>query len=270
MTILYVLAAVAAVFFAFQINVWAGIALVAIILGAGIYYYIPRYYAARGNQAYAAGDDEAAYRWYKKAIETGRASVMMKSSYAYTLMRTGREDEAEKVLDPIIRVKSLDPKKRNLAKQQRCMVYYRQGRIDEAIEDVQALFEEGYVNSAVHGMLGYFMLLRGDDLDETLKVCEEAYDYNKDNRDILDNLAICYYRLGRYEDAERISDELLENCENFVEGCYHGAQIAVALGKYDRADELLEEISDCKRSAMTTVTEEQIEELKKEIKSKKK
>ena len=265
MTILYVLAAVAAVFFAFQINVWAGIALVAIILGAGIYYYIPRYYAAKGNQAYAAGDDEAAYRWYKKSYETGRTTVLMKSSYAYILMRTGREDEAEKVLDPIIRVKSLDPKKRNAAKQQRCMVYYRQGRMDEAIEETQALFDEGYINSNVYGMLGYFKLLRGDDINETLKICEDAYEYNKDNRDILDNLAICYYRLGRYEDAERISDEMFENY-TFVEGCYHGAQIAMALGKYDRAEEILAKLPECKRSAMTTVTEEQIEELREEIK----
>ena len=266
MTILYVLAAFAAVFFAFQINVWAGIALIAIILGAGIYYYIPRYYAAKGNQAYAAGDDEAACQWYKKSYETGRTTVLMKSSYAYILMRTGREDEAEKVLDPIIRVKGLDPKKRNAAKQQRCMVYYRQGRLDEAIEEVQALFDEGYINSNVYGMLGYFKLLRGDDINETLKICEDAYEYNKDNRDILDNLAICYYRLGRYEDAERISDELFENCDTFVEGCYHGAQIAMALGKYDRAEEILGKLPECKRSAMTTVTEEQIEELKEEIK----
>lgn len=269
MTLLYILAACAAVFFAFNINVWAGVALVAVIIGAGIYYYIPRYYAAKGNQAYYAGDDEKAYQLYKKSYETGRSTVNIKASYAYVLMRTGREDEAEKVLDPIIRVKSLDPKKRNMAKQQRCMVYYRQGRLDEAIEEVQALFDDGYINSNVYGMLGFFKLLRGDDLNETLKICEAAYEYNKDNRDILDNLAMCYYRLKRYEDAERISNELLEKSDSFVEGCYHGAQIAVALGKYGRAEEILEKLPECKRSAMTTVSEEQIEELKREIESKK-
>ena len=118
------------------------------------------------------------------------------------LLRTGYADEAEKVLDPIIRVKGLAPEK-NLAKQQRCMVYYKQGRLDEAIEDAQSMMNEGYRNSSIYGMLGYFKLLRNDDLDETTKLCEEAYDYNSDDRDIKDNLSICYFRKGEYEKAEK-------------------------------------------------------------------
>ena len=61
----------------------------------------------------------------------------------------------------------LAPEKKNLAKQQRCMVYYKQGRLDEAIEDAQSMMNEGYRNSSIYGMLGYFKLLRNDDLDET-------------------------------------------------------------------------------------------------------
>ena len=52
-------------------------------------------------------------------------------------------------------------------------------------------------------MLGFFKLLRNDDLDETTKLCEEAYDYNSDDRDIKDNLSICYFRKGEYEKAEK-------------------------------------------------------------------
>lgn len=83
------------------------------------------------------------------------------------------------------------------------MVYYKQGRLDEAIEDAQSMMNEGYRNSSVYGMLGYFKLLRNDDLDETTKLCEEAYDYNSDDRDIKDNLSICYFRKGEYEKAEK-------------------------------------------------------------------
>lgn len=267
MNILYVLIAFAAVFFAFQINIWAGIGLIALIVIVGIYHYIPSFYVTKANQAYAAGNEEAAYEWYKKAYDTGRTNVQMKSSYAYILLRTGREDEAEKVLDPIIRVKSLDPKKKNLAKQQRCMVYYRQGRLGEALDEAKELYNDGYVTSNLYGMLGYFKLLNGDDLNETLELCEEAYDYDKDNRDILDNLSICYYKLKRYEDAEKISDELLEGNEGFVEGCYHGAQIALARSKYDKAAEIIGEIPNCKRSKMTTVSEAEIETLRREIES---
>ncbi len=79
------------------------------------------------------------------------------------------------------------------------------------------MMNEGYRNSSIYGMLGYFKLLRNDDLDETTKLCEEAYDYNSDDRDIKDNLSICYFRKGEYEKAEKISDELVGSAPNFVE-----------------------------------------------------
>lgn len=265
MNFLYVLIAGAAVFFAFQINIWLGIGVIALIIGFGIYHFIPSFYVSKANQAFEAGNEELAYEWYKKAYDTGRTNVQMKSSYAYILLRTGRQDEAEKVLDPIIRVKGLDAKKRNLAKQQRCMVYYRQGRLDEAIAEAEELYESDYKTSNIYGMLGYFKLLRGDDINEVLKICEEGYEYNKENRDILDNLAMCYYRVGRYEDAERISDELWEVTDTFIEGCYHGAQIALAMGKYDKAADYIKKTAECKRTKMTTISEEEIETLKRQI-----
>ena len=194
MNLIAVLIALAIIIVAFKFNVFLGIAVAIVAIGVGIYNFLPTYYAINGNKAFEIGDEDRAREWYKKACETGRANVKLKSSYAYVLLRTGYADEAEKVLDPIIRVKGLAPEKKNLAKQQRCMVYYKQGRLDEAIEDAQSMMNEGYRNSSIYGMLGYFKLLRNDDLDETTKLCEEAYDYNSDDRDIKDNLSICYFR----------------------------------------------------------------------------
>lgn len=265
MSFLYVILGVVVIAIAFKINTWLGVGILAAIAAFGIYQYLPMYYVTRGNQAFQRGDEQEAYKWYKKGYDTGRMNVKTKSSYAYLLMRLDKADEAEKILDPIIRVKGLDPKKKNVAKQQRCMVYYRQGRIKEAVDEAMELYNDGYRTSNLYGMLGYFKQLNGDDMDEVLKICEEAYEYDKDNRDILDNLALCYYKLGRYEDAEKISDELMANSDTFVEGCYHGAQIALALGKHDKAKELLSKLAECKRSAMTTITEEEIEKLRQEV-----
>lgn len=265
MSFLYVILGIIVIAVAFKFNTMLGIVLLAAIVIYGIYHFIPTFYATRGNQAYAAGDEDAAREWYKKAYDTGRTTIKLKSSYAYILLRTGYADEAEKVLDPIIRVKSLAPEKKNLAKQQRCMVYYKQGRIDEALSEAMELYESGYKTSNLYSMLGYFKMLHGDPLEETLAMCEEAYDFNNDNRDILDNLSLCYYKLGRYEDAERISDELLKNNDEFVEGYYHGAQIAVKRNNYNKAEEYLEKLSQCKRSGMTTITEEEIANLKQEV-----
>ncbi len=266
MSFLYIILGVLVVFLAFKfVGTWAGLILIALVLLYGIYHFIPSYYVIMGNRAFSEGKDEESCAWYKKAYDTGRTKVEVKTSYAYILMRTGNADEAERVLDTIIRVKGLAPQKKNLAKQQRAMVYYKQGRLDEALEEAQELFDSGYKTVNLYGMMGYFKQLHGDPLDETLAICEEAYDYDDENRDILDNLSICYYKLGRYEDAERISDKLLENNTEFVEGCYHGAQIAMKLGKTDKARKCLEMLSKCKRSGMTTITEEEIKLLADEV-----
>lgn len=267
MSFLYIILGILIIVVAFKFNVWLGIGLLALIVGYGIYHFIPSYYVTKGNQAFAAGDENAAREWYKKAYDTGRTRVEMKTSYAYILLRTGYADEAERVLDPIVRVKGLKPEKRNLAKQQRCMVYYKQGRLEEALEEAMELYESGYKTSNLYGMLGYFKMLHGDPIDETLAICEEAYDYNSDNRDIADNLSICYYKLGRYEDAEKVSDALLKENDSFIEGYYHGAQIAMKRGNYEKAKEYLGKLSECKRSGMTTITEEEIENLKQEVKN---
>ena len=223
MNLIAVLIALAIIIVAFKFNVFLGIAVAIVAIGVGIYNFLPTYYAINGNKAFEIGDEDRAREWYKKACETGRANVKLKSSYAYVLLRTGYADEAEKVLDPIIRVKGLAPEKKNLAKQQRCMVYYKQGRLDEAIEDAQSMMNEGYRNSSIYGMLGYFKLLRNDDLDES--------------------------------------------APNFVEGFYHGIQIAMKLNKYDKAAEYAEKLKECKRSGMTTVTEEEVNKLIQEVKN---
>ena len=51
--------------------------------------------AALGTFAGARGDYERAERYLKRAIATGKASVVAKNDYAYTLMKLGRLDEAE-------------------------------------------------------------------------------------------------------------------------------------------------------------------------------
>lgn len=267
MGILLFLAAVVALIFAFKYNIILGLVLLAALIGILIYRLLPSYYIMNGNKAFSAGDEDGALAWYKKAYDTGRTKVEMKTSYAYMLLRTGHADEAEKVLDPIIRVASLAPEKKNLAKQQRCMVYYKQGRLDEAMEDAEALMESGFRNTNLYGMLGYFKLVHGDDMKDTLSLCEEAYEYNSDNKDINDNLALCYYNLGRYNEAAKHAEKVIELAPDFLEGYYHGAQIAVKMGDYKKAAEYLEKTAQCRRSNLTTVTEKEVEELIQEVKN---
>lgn len=265
MSIIYVISTIIILVVAFKINVWLGIAAIALLALYGIYSALPTIYEMNGNRAYAAGDYNASKMWYKKAYDTHRSKVRTRISYSAILLRTGDNDEAETILNAIIRAKGAKPDVKNRAKQQRCMVYYKQGRLDEAMEEAAELFENGYKNTAMYGMIGYFKLVRGDDIDETTKFCEEALEYNDDDRDIMDNLSICYYKKGEYDKAKELSDKIVEGNPTFIEAYFHGAQIAEKLGNYKTALEYLDKIPECTRSNMTTVSEEEIATLRSEV-----
>lgn len=266
MNFIYAICAAAAIFFAFRFSWIIGIIVSLLVVIYAIYAYIPTFWAVKAQKAFADGDFKAAKRFYRKSVNTNRAKAQIRINYAYVLMRTGDFDEAEKILDPIVRAKY--EKKQNLslsAKQQRCMVYYKQGRLDEAMEDAMELFNSGYKNTQLYGMIGYFKLERGDNLNDVTAFCEEAYDYNSDDRDIMDNLSICYYKQGKYDKAAELSDKILEDAPKFVEAYYHGAQIALKRGEYEKAAELMSNIDDCRWSKMTTVSREDVDRLNREI-----
>lgn len=267
--IIYVICFFAAAFFAYRFNIWLGIAVSIAALIYGITVFLPAWWSLQAQRAFGEGDFKKAEKLFKKSIDTGKESMSVRISYAYVLMRTGKFDEAEKILDVIIRTKNPKfEKDRRTAKQQRCMVYYKQGRLDEALEDAMEMFNGGYKNTQLYGMIGYFKLIGGDNLADATKFCEEAYDYNSDDRDITDNLSLCYYENGYYEKAEELSDKIIKEAPKFVEAYYHGAQIAMKRGKYKKAQELMSHLDDCRWSEMTTVSHEETEELNKQIERK--
>lgn len=226
-----------------------------------IYANVPSYYAMKGNKAFAAGDNDASLAWYKKAFDTGRASIMIKVSYAYVMMRAGMFEDAEKMLSALLTSKYIDSANRNAVKQYRSMALFKMGRCEEALEEAEEVFAE-YKNTAMYGIIGYFRLMSDDITPEDKReFCEEAYEYNSDDRDIIDNMTLACILCGDYESAKKYADELIEKNPTFTEAFYHGAQVEYALGNKEKALEYLAMTEDCNRSAMTTVSEEEIAQL---------
>ncbi len=236
------------------------IAMAALVI-VGIYKLIPGIFAAKGNAAYTEGDMKKALEYYKKAIKfSGRGAD--KSSYALMLMRVGEFKDAEKILNESI-LYGKKPEEKTNAKILRCMLYEKTGRVDEAIEGAEEIFET-IKNTMVYGMVGYFRQLNGD---AALDLCLEAYDYNSDDRDICDNLAVAYIRSGNLEKAEEITEDLRKKFPTFVEGFYHSAVVANMRGEKELALKYLDETENCRRTMMTSVSQEEIDAFKEEIKN---
>lgn len=236
-------------------------------IGLLIWWILPTIYMIQGNKAYGNGGTKDALRWYEKAQKTGHVSVSCRITYALLLLRDGRPEEAERLLNQIIRDKSIKENKKGNARIYRCMAYTKENRIEDAYEDAMELLEKGK-STTLYAMAGYVMLLSGKPDAEILDFCEEAYDYNPDERDITDNLAAACIKTGDYERAKELGEELMEHYPKFVEGFYHTACAYYALGDYEKAKTCMEGLENCQRHYLTTVSEQEIEELKACLKEK--
>lgn len=258
---LKVIVMLVAMLIAYKVNIWLGIAVAAVCMGYAVYIAMPSVYALRGNKAFRNDDLPGACSWFAKAYKTGRASLNQKMNYAILLMRTGDFDRAEPVLNGVILDRSLAEGKKAVAKQYRALLYSKLGKTAEALEEAEELFEN-YRNTTMYGLLGYLKLTAERSAIETLEFCEEAYDYNADDRDIRDNLALAYYKQGDYASAKQYADALLEEFPEFVEAVYHRALIAAAEGDTEKAVSCMETIDTCRWSALTTVSKEEVKTLK--------
>lgn len=210
---------------------------------------------------YNAGENAKALKLYESAIKVSGGKKQYITEYSLLLMRLGNFSKATELLTGIIIDKKIGASEKINVRAYRALAYHKQGRDDDALEEMEELYKNTK-SSVIYGLLGYLRQLSGN---AEVEFCEEAYEYNSDDRDICDNLLVAYIRSGNYQKAEEIAKELREKFPKFTEAYYHSAVLAHKQGKSDEAKKYLQEIENCQRSMLTTISEEKIKSLKEEI-----
>ncbi|MBE7040855.1 MAG: tetratricopeptide repeat protein [Ruminococcaceae bacterium] len=205
---------------------------------------------------YGNGQVEKAFKWFKKAEKSG-LNGRQKITYAYYLMREGKTEESEAIFTRMLAFK-LTPDMKNLAKSNYAILLMKTGRIDEAREELEEIFPTYRVTN-VYGSLGYLYIL-GDDMEKAKEFNHEAYDFNKDNAIILDNMVQLYTKLGDYEAAYQYVCELMEKKPAFIEAYYNAAMVEKELGKFCDAKAHLEHALTIRPTFLTTVTHENLQD----------
>lgn len=238
---------------------------VLIVAAVLIYFLLPEIYAFRGLLAYEKQGAEEALKLYEKAYKTKRSSVKVQIRYALLNLKNGAPDKAEKLFNEIILSPKIPENKKNAAKQYRCMAYIKQGKAKEAQESAEELLEK-YKTSDLYAIVGYCMILNED--ERLLDFCREAYEYNSDNRDIADNYAVALTNSGDFDDAIKICDDVISENKYFPEGHYHKAAALIKKGEKEEALKELDALEDCEFKYLTTVSEEEAENLRREAERK--
>jgi tetratricopeptide (TPR) repeat protein len=244
----------------FQVNVWYGFIGVAALLSYSAYTLRPTVYSMQANARYAKKDWTGAAERFDKANRISRKPGFAVSK-AFILLKDGRPEEARELLERTMQLPLTRGEEMN-AKINYANALWMLGEQDQAIDIMESVQTE-YKNTIVLGNLGLFYVLQGD-LTKALAFNQDAYEYNDNDKTILDNLGLTYYLLGRYEEAHSIYEKLMALTPTFMEAYYYHAQTLKALGDLDKAKSVMEKGLQYEPSMVTTVTRGMLEDTLKE------
>ena len=216
-----------------------------------------------GYRKYAVGEIDESLKWFARGYKHGM-NVNQKVTYSYYLLREGEVDTCEAVLSSILGFSGAKPEERYLAKSHHALLLMKTGREDEALEELLEIFPV-YKNSVMYGSLGYLYILNGD-MKKAEEFNLEAYEYNSEDKVILDNMVQVYNILGDSQKAFSYAEKLMEKNPAFIEGYYNAALAAKNIGKTELAIKYLEKTETIPTTFLSNVSHEQVDKLLEELK----
>lgn len=92
---------------------------------------------------------------------------------------------------------------------QRAVILDRLGSWDKAKEDLRAIIQANPKSDRALNYLGYTMADRGEDMEEALKLVEQAADLNPSDGHITDSVGWVYFKMGKIEKAINVLNKAL-------------------------------------------------------------
>lgn len=204
-------------------------------------------------------DHEKGFMWFEKAYKTGKMKTHHALFYAYLLLRDGRLDKSEKMINDILVERRPDLSRQDYlnAKLNRALIKWKASDIDTAIEMVREIYDENFRTTAVYGVLGYLYMEKGE-YQKAMEINQEAVEYNSDDNIIMDNYALNFLHLGDVKRSEELYLSLLEKNPDFIEPYYNYGTLLEGRGDKDMAREYYNKALTYKEKFLSTVSHEEI------------
>ena len=235
---------------------------IAILLSAVVYYYYINYNNIRGQYAAAKGDAETALFYYQKAYNR-KPNVNNTMNYGYLLLREGRYDDAEVILNSAFMLSKITVDDKVRVRMMIALLNWKRGELDEAIEIYEALHEVGE-NTTVYANLGFLYIEKGD-MQKAYEYNKAAYEYNDSNNVILDNYAECCAKLGDKDTAYEVLLKAVSSRMPIAENYYHFAKLLHEKGENAEALKYISRAQSMSINSLSGITMDDINALEKEI-----
>lgn len=252
-TAIFIVAVIYVLWNAFQANLWVGLVMTLALL-AFLYFFWYADFCTNKARAVYPKDAKKAMKWFSRAYKKGM-NIGQQQIYAYYLMREGEVEKSEKIYHDLLTAR-LKPETRFKIRSDYAVLLMKTDRVDEALSELEEI-TANYNNTTTYGTIGYLYLLKNN-RRKAEEFNKEAYSYNSDDPVILDNMVQLYIKMGRFSEAKKYADELMEKKPYFIEGYYDAAFTYLKLGDLDVAKEIFAKGKDCKITFMSTINEEDV------------
>jgi tetratricopeptide (TPR) repeat protein len=234
----------------------AGIVVLVIFFGAGIYLMRAYLYANKANKKYANGDFDGALNDLKKAVASDPKASRIRGTYAYLLIKLGYNDEAASQIDIALKGAQQQYDK-NTFRLTKALVLWKRGKLDEAVQDLEDLLKV-YETTNVYASLGFLYIAKSD-LNKALEFNLKARDYNGSNAIILDNLGTTYILMDEYDKALEIYKEVMKLKPKFPEAYYNYARVLHKTGDVEKELYMVRHSLSLRFWNISTIQKEEVE-----------
>lgn len=232
-SLLRVIMPVILVYLAFSMfGPWIGGLIIAVLLAVGLYLNRAVIYQNKASKKYQSGNYEGALADLKNAVSYDQKAFRIRGAYAFLLLKLGYTDEAAVQIEEALNKTKQDSDKNTLLGT-KALVFWKQGKIDEAISLMESLVKH-FETTNVYATLGFLYIEKGD-INRALEFNLQAKDFNGSNPIILDNLGSCYLLLEDYEKAFEIYQAVMKLKPNFPEAFYNYAKLLEKSGDLEKA-----------------------------------
>lgn len=206
------------------------------------------------------GDKAKAERLYRLADKIGGMGFDATLNCGYFFIKNGYVEETRVIFNKAAMNGKLNKIQKQRLKSINSLVVWKDGQLDDAIEMLEELIEEGYVTSVIYETLGLFYIIKKDK-EKALELCLKGYEYNSDDDVLLDNLAEAYALCGEKEKAMEMYEKLLEREPHFPEAYYGYGILLMEKGRHDEGVEYLSKALEKNFSFLSTLSRERVEDI---------
>ncbi len=220
-----------------------------------------------GKIKFSNGDNDGALKIFNIANKIGNLNTANLMLYGYILLRSGKPDEAEVQFRRLLPMTRRESPERHKLQNMLALTFWKQGHLDEAIEELEEAVNADYRTTQIYQNLGILYNL-SDDHEKALKFNLEGYEYNDDDNIIMDNLADAYAINGDFEKSAEIYEKLIARDPEprFPEAYYGYGRVLIKLGQREKGIEMIEKSLTKSFSYMSIKTRDEVEKMLEEYK----